>query len=78
MRRKGAPRWGASYIKGRPMAEFPTLPIKLTEAIIKYNIGRSTFYRAFDDGTLTRYKFGGATFICERELIQNMTPAEAA
>lgn len=60
------------------MAKEAEQPIRFSAALKKYGLGRSTIYRKFEDGTLTKFKFGGATFICERELIRSMTPAEAA
>lgn len=60
------------------MSKTPEQPIRFADALKKYGLGKSTMYRRFGDGTLTRYKFGGATFVDERELIQSMTPAEAA
>lgn len=56
----------------------PESPMRLLDALAKYGLGKSTIYRKFDDGSLTRYKFGGATFVDEREIIENMTPAAAA
>lgn len=56
----------------------PEAPMRLSKALTKYGLGKSTVYRKFDDGSLTRYKFGGATFVDEREIIDSMTPAVAA
>lgn len=60
------------------MSTTPENPIRLMDALAKYGLGKSTIYRKFDDGTLTRYKFGGATFVDEREIIDSMKPAAAA
>lgn len=74
-----APRSGdANRLRKHPVAETPESPIRLNHALTKYGLGKSTIYRKFEDGSLTRYKFGGATFIDEREIIENMTPATAA
>lgn len=60
------------------MSKTPEQPIRLDPALKKYNLSKSNVYRKFEDGTLTRFKFGGATFLDEREIIDNMKPAQAS
>lgn len=75
---EGAARCGVRVSEVHPMAKTPEQPIRIGLALKKYGIGKSTIYRKFEDGKLTKFKFGGVTFLCEREIIDNMIAEENA
>lgn len=52
------------------------IPIK--EAIRIYGLSSSNIYRKFDEGTLTKVKNGGLTFVIQEEIEAQMTPDDLA